>query len=35
VRISAEFRGICAENLRALEALPRTGAYAGGALAAR
>jgi DNA-binding transcriptional ArsR family regulator len=28
-RISAEFRGICAANLRALEALPRTGAYAG------
>jgi DNA-binding transcriptional ArsR family regulator len=27
-RISAEFRGIAAANLRALEALPRTGAYA-------
>jgi DNA-binding transcriptional ArsR family regulator len=28
-RISAEFRDIAAANLRALEALPRTGAYAG------
>ena len=28
VRISAEFRGIAAANLRALQALPRTGAYA-------
>jgi len=27
-RISAEFRGIAAANLRALQALPRTGAYA-------
>jgi serine/threonine protein kinase HipA of HipAB toxin-antitoxin module len=28
-RVSADFHGIAAANLRALEALPRTGAYAG------